>query len=199
MKLWFDFLFTTFIDHLPYFKKRPFFYYKWLFIFQINCAVKDKGFPKSDTVRWLHNGHEIKGRTSFGLTFNHADVFSSGNYSCVPFNQVGMAQPGQTSIRIFSPPNFVQSLPPVSGTHCNCPWEKIPLDVYQDVIMQKQNSMWWIHHMMPPVTYMLFLVKVITPESFLNKSSRNFFCCLSQCEVQKNSTKFILVYLGHKV
>ena len=66
-------------------------------------------------VRWLHNGHEIKGRTSFSLTFNHADVFSSGNYSCVPFNQVGMAQPAKTSIRIFSPPNFVQSLPPVSG------------------------------------------------------------------------------------
>lgn len=104
-------------DHLPYFKKdhSHFFHYKWLFIFQINCAVKDKGFPKSDTVRWLHNGHEIKGRTTFGLTFNHADVFSSGNYSCVPFNQVGMAQPGKTSIRIFSPPNFVQSLPPVSG------------------------------------------------------------------------------------
>ena len=39
-------------------------------------------------VRWLHNGHEIKGQTSFSLQKSHADVFSSGNYSCVPFNQV---------------------------------------------------------------------------------------------------------------
>ena len=50
--------------------------------------MKDKGFPKSDMVRWLHNGHEIKGQTSFSLQKSHADVFSSGNYSCVPFNQV---------------------------------------------------------------------------------------------------------------
>ena len=90
-------------------------------MFQIKCAVKDPGFPPAAMVRWLHNGHEIKGRTDFRLSFNHADVYSSGNYSCVPFNRVGMAQPAATSIRIHSPPTFVQSLPPVSGTlplHC---------------------------------------------------------------------------------
>jgi hypothetical protein len=82
---------------------------------KVQCAVKDAGFPNSQMVRWLHNGHEIKSRTSFVLNYNHADVFASGNYSCVPFNQVGMAQPAATSIRIHSPPNFVQSLQPISG------------------------------------------------------------------------------------
>ena len=89
-------------------------------MFQIKCAVKDPGFPPAAMVRWLHNGHEIKGRTDFRLSFNHADVYSSGNYSCVPFNRVGMAQPAATSIRIHSPPTFVQSLPPVSGILLHC-------------------------------------------------------------------------------
>ena len=81
--------------------------------------MRDPGFPATSMVRWLHNGHEIKGRTSFILSFGQADVFSSGNYSCVPFNQVGMAQPAATTIRLHSPPNFVQSLPPVSGNDHN--------------------------------------------------------------------------------
>ena len=83
--------------------------------FQIKCAVNDPGFPNSNAVRWLHNGHELKGKTSFILSFNHAQVFSGGNYSCVPFNRVGMAQPAATSIRIHSAPSFVQNLPLVSG------------------------------------------------------------------------------------
>ena len=83
--------------------------------FQIKCAVNDPGFPNSHAVRWLHNGHELKGKTSFILSFNHAQVFSGGNYSCVPFNRVGMAQPAATSIRIHSAPSFVQNLPLVSG------------------------------------------------------------------------------------
>ena len=77
--------------------------------------MSNPGFPPSNGVRWLHNGHELKGKTSFVLSFNHAEVRSSGNYSCVPFNRVGMAQPAASSIRIHSPPSFVQSLPPISG------------------------------------------------------------------------------------
>ena len=88
---------------------------KTIVFFQIKCAVSDSGFPHSNGVRWLHNGHEMKGKTSFLLSFNHAQVSSEGNYSCVPFNRVGMAQPAGSSIRLHSPPTFVQKLPAVSG------------------------------------------------------------------------------------
>jgi hypothetical protein len=102
--------------------------------FEIKCAVSDSGFPKSNGVRWLHNGHEMKGKTSFLLSFNHAQVSSEGNYSCVPFNRVGMAQPAGSSIRLHSPPTFVQKLPAVSGipyqqrsVRLNCVIECFPL------------------------------------------------------------------------
>ena len=47
--------------------------------FQIKCAVSDSGFPHSNSVRWLHNGHEMKGKTSFLLSFNHAQAKFSKN------------------------------------------------------------------------------------------------------------------------
>ena len=62
----------------------------------------------------------VMGRASFSLSINHADVFSTGNYSCVPFNKVGMAQPAAASIRVHSPPSFVQSLEPISGMTAVC-------------------------------------------------------------------------------
>ena len=58
---------------------------------------------------------EVTGHTNFDLYIKRADVATAGNYTCIPFNQVGTAEPAAVNIRIFAPPNFVEPLKPFTG------------------------------------------------------------------------------------
>lgn len=82
-------------------------------------------------MRWYQNGLEIKGRSTFVIKIEEAEVRSAGNYSCIPFNKVGMAeaeaQVGDDGrgredrgfvpalVEVHAAPEFVERLPVYSG------------------------------------------------------------------------------------
>ena len=103
-------------------------------IFQLSCLPVDVGFPAADNVRWYQNGLEIRGRSTFVLKIEEAEVKSAGNYTCVPFNKVGMSEKtteaedggehvqgggfAAAHVEVHAAPRFVQRLPVYSGKKC---------------------------------------------------------------------------------
>lgn len=90
-----------------------------MLLLQIKCASENLGFPKANKVRWLHNGVELGGETSFNLKVLKSAVTSQGNYTCSPYNSAGFAKPDWTQVKLKAPPTFVQRLPYQKGENYN--------------------------------------------------------------------------------
>eukprot|EP00094_Tigriopus_californicus_P006888 TCALIF_06634-PA protein Name:"Similar to HMCN2 Hemicentin-2 (Homo sapiens)" AED:0.02 eAED:0.03 QI:0/0.5/0.28/0.85/1/1/7/253/1111 len=118
--------------------------------FQLSCVPVDPGFPSADRVKWYHNGQEIKGQEGFLIGIKEAKAHSAGNYTCKPFNQVGIAaevdiKEASANIEVHIAPKFLRNLKPITGA----PIDKRYLRLVCEVECDPHCSIVWFHNNKP--------------------------------------------------